>query len=54
VNELVLVVGGHKSFFIMSLYGEIDLKSISKLSKSMKVKGIEYLENLDDDDNKNE
>jgi len=51
IDELVLVVGGHKSFFIMSLFGEINLKTISKLSKSMKVKGIEYLENLDEDKN---
>ena len=48
INELVMVVGGHKSFFVLSLYGEIDLKNISKLSKSMNVKGMEYLQQLDE------
>ncbi|MCG8310504.1 MAG: DUF4252 domain-containing protein [Cytophagales bacterium] len=48
IDELVMVVGGNKSFFILSLYGEIDLKKIAKLSKSMNVKGMEYLKQLDD------
>ena len=51
INELVMVVGGKESFIIMSLYGEIDLKKISKLSKSMKIKGMEHLRQLDDDKN---
>lgn len=54
IAELVMVVGGNKSFFIMSLYGEIDLKKISKLSKGMNIKGMEYLKQLDDSDNGNE
>lgn len=49
INELVMVVGGNKSFVIMSLYGEIDLKKISKLSKSMNIKGMEHLKQLDED-----
>lgn len=48
IDELVMVVGGNKSFFVMSLYGEIDLKKISKLSKSMNIKGMEHLKQLDD------
>jgi hypothetical protein len=48
INELVMVVGGNKSFFVLSLYGEINLKNITKLSKSMNIKGMEYLKNLDD------
>lgn len=47
INELVMVVGGNKSFYVMSLYGEIDLKKISKLSKSMNIKGMERLGQLD-------
>ena len=54
IAELVMVVGGNKSFFIMSLYGEIDLKKISKLSKGMNIKGMEYLKQLDDSGNGNE
>lgn len=52
ITELVMVVGGHKSFFILSLYGEIDLKKIAKLSKSMNIKGMEYLKQLDDSEPK--
>lgn len=52
INELVMVAGGNKNFFILSLYGEINLKNISKLSKSMNVKGMEYLKQLDDSDGK--
>lgn len=52
IDELVLVVGGKKNFVIMSLFGEIDLKNISKLSKSMKVTGMEYLEKIDEKEEK--
>ena len=52
IEELVMVVGGNKNFFILSLYGEIDLKKISKLSKSMNVKGMEYLKQLDESEDK--
>jgi hypothetical protein len=52
ISELVMVVGGNESFIIMSLYGEIDLKKISKLSKSMKIKGMEHLKQLDDSEDK--
>ncbi|MCK5105725.1 MAG: DUF4252 domain-containing protein [Cyclobacteriaceae bacterium] len=51
IDELVMVVGGNKSFFILSLYGEIDLKKISKLSKGMNIKGMEHLKQLDDNKN---
>ena len=47
ITELVMVVGGRKKFVIMSLYGEIDLKSISKLSKGMSIKGLEHLEHIE-------
>ena len=47
INELVTVVGGNKSFALISLYGVIDLKNISKLSKSMNIKGMEHLKNID-------
>lgn len=48
INELVMVVGGKKSFVLISLYGIIDLKNISKLSKSMNIKGMEYLNRMDE------
>jgi hypothetical protein len=50
IDELVMIVGGHKQFVILSLYGEIDLKQMSKLSKSMRVTGMKYLENISDEE----
>lgn len=47
ITELVMVIGGRKQFVILSLYGEIDLKSISKLSKSMNIEGLEHLEHIE-------
>lgn len=47
ISELLMLSGEKSSFFILSLVGDIDLKQISKLSKTMDVKGMENLENLD-------
>jgi hypothetical protein len=48
ISELLMLVGGDYKFVAMSLFGEIDLKQISKLSKGMKINGMEYLENIDE------
>lgn len=50
INELLMVVGGNEEFMIMSLFGEIDLKQISKLSRVMKMRGMDHLKVLDNDD----
>ncbi|MEM9676374.1 MAG: DUF4252 domain-containing protein [Bacteroidota bacterium] len=49
ISDLVMLVGGDNKFVAMSLYGEIDLKQISKISKGMKIDGMKYLENIDKD-----
>ncbi|MEO0331072.1 MAG: DUF4252 domain-containing protein [Bacteroidota bacterium] len=49
ISELVMLVGGKNKFIAMSLYGEIDLKQISKISKGMKIDGMKYLENIDNE-----
>jgi hypothetical protein len=46
VSELVMVMGGTSDFMVMSLFGEIDLKQISRIGKKMNVSGLEKLENL--------
>ncbi len=51
ISELVMVVGGKKSFVLISLYGVIDLKSISKLSRGMNIKGMEHLKRMEDKKN---
>lgn len=49
IAELVLMVGGDGGFFIMTIFGDVDLKQISKLSKSMDIQGVNYLDNLNKD-----
>ena len=48
ISELVMIVTGGGEPVLMFLEGDIDLKNISKLSKSMKIKGFEHLEKVDD------
>lgn len=48
ISELVLVSGGKKGFAILSLYGVIDLKNISRIAQSMRVKGLDKLDKLDE------
>ncbi|MCR9253584.1 MAG: DUF4252 domain-containing protein [bacterium] len=50
IEELIMVVGGNEKFVLLSLYGEIDLKNISKIAKSMKVDGFENLSKIGDGD----
>lgn len=47
INELLMVVGGKQEFMVMTLYGEIDLNQIGRLSRIMKVDGLEHLRMLD-------
>lgn len=48
INELVMVMGGTKDFMVLSLFGEIDLKSISRIGRKMNVSGLEKLEKIDE------
>lgn len=47
IEELICVVGGKEKFAMVSLYGEIDLKQVSKLANLMRVNQLKYLENID-------
>ena len=49
IEELIMVVGGNKSFVLLSLYGEINLKSISKIATKMDVGGFGNLSKLSED-----
>jgi len=48
IRELLMLSGQGNNFFLMSLIGDIDLKKISKLSKSLDIDGIENLDKLKD------
>lgn len=58
ISELIMVVGGNKQFIMLSLYGEIDLKNISKIAQEMRVQGLDGLGKMhgnhdhDDDESK--
>lgn len=47
ITEMVMVVGGNEEFMIMSIFGDIDLKQISRIGTKMNVKGLEHLQNMD-------
>lgn len=47
IRELLMLSGEGKNFFLMSLIGDIDLKKISRLSKTLDVDGVENLDKLD-------
>jgi Domain of unknown function (DUF4252) len=52
ISELLMIMGGTKQFMVLSLFGEIDLKQISRIGRKMNVSGLENLEKLNKDDKK--
>lgn len=51
ISELVMVAGGNEEFMLLTLFGEIDLKQVSKISKKMNIDGLENLDNIKDKKN---
>ncbi len=47
ISELLMIIGGNENFMVMTLYGEIDLNSIAKLSRVLNIKGMEAFQALD-------
>jgi len=50
IVELLLVIGGEGNNALISIRGIIDLKSISRLSKSLNVQGLDELEKIEEKD----
>lgn len=50
ISELLMVMGGNSEFMVLSLFGEIDLKQVSRIGKKMDVKGLENLHKMSDSD----
>lgn len=48
IKELLLIVGGTNENVLISIQGNIDLETISKLSKTMNIEGMENLEKIDE------
>jgi len=47
VVDLLLVIGGNEDNVLISIQGDIDMKNISKLAKSMNIEGMENLEKME-------
>lgn len=52
ISELLLMIGSQKEFMLISFVGNIDLLKISRLAKVLDIDGAEYLDKLDDRDNR--
>lgn len=50
ISELLMVMGGPDEFMVLSVFGDIDLKQISRIGRKMNVSGLEKLENMDSKD----
>ena len=48
ITELVMLVKDAKEPLLMFIEGNIDLKSLAKMSKSVDIEGFEHLEKVDD------
>lgn len=47
ISELVMIAGGVSDFMVLSLFGEIDLKQVSKIGSKMDIDGLDQLKNMD-------
>ena len=48
ISDFVMLIGGNHQFTLISLTGDLRLKDISKLSKTMDIKGFDKLDKIDD------
>ncbi|WKK85362.1 DUF4252 domain-containing protein [Marivirga arenosa] len=53
VSELVMLVGSDSSFVAASIFGDIDLKQMSKMANGLNISGMENLEKLEEMDENN-
>ena len=48
VSELLMIVKGDEDVVVMSMLGDMDMKTISGIGKSLDMKGMENLEKIDE------
>lgn len=48
ISELVMVMGGNDQFLVLTLFGEIDLKEMGKIGRSVNIDGLQNLDKLKD------
>lgn len=48
VSELLVIVGGHEEFVLISFVGDIDLKKIGKMAKMLDIDHMDKLEKIEE------
>lgn len=54
ISELVMIMGGNDEFLLMTLFGEIDLKEMGKIGRSVNIDGLQNLDKIKGSDKKKE
>jgi hypothetical protein len=49
ISDLVMVMGGNEEFMVLSIFGDIDLKEMSRIGKSVNIDGLKNLDKIKDD-----
>jgi hypothetical protein len=47
ISDLLMVAAGNDDFKMLSLYGEIDLKKVSRIGSKMNINGLDQLNKMD-------
>lgn len=50
ISELIMVAAGNDDFKMLSLFGEIDLKKVSRIGSKMNIDGLEQLHKMEKGD----
>ena len=48
ISELLMIMGGNEEFMVLSIFGKIDLKEMSKIGKSVNIDGLQNLDKIKD------
>ena len=47
ISELLMIAAGNDDFKMLSLFGEIDLKKVSRIGSKLNIDGLEQLRKMD-------
>jgi hypothetical protein len=49
ISDLVMIMGGNEEFMVLSIFGDIDLKEMSRIGKSVNIDGLKNLDKIKED-----
>lgn len=52
ISDLLMIAAGNDDFKMLSLFGEIDLKKVSKIGSKMSIDGLQHLNKMDKEEKK--